>query len=189
MLAQAGLRVLVLEDKDVIGGATRTETPFAKAPHLKTSTGAYLLGLMPPELMQRTGVDIPVLRRDPHYFLPTTDGRYLLLGSDEAAVKRQMESFFSTADFAAHEAMQAELAQLRDGHRGPRGSTSRSPSRRPPSATYAHRSVRRSSTCVASRSRTTSIASRGRAICCARCTPSPTGSPASTARGTRRAPA
>ena len=114
MLAQAGLKVTVLEDKPVIGGATRTEQPFAKAPHLKTSTGAYLLGLMPPEIMQRTGVDIPVMRRDPHYFLPTTDGRYLLLGSDDASVKRQMESFFSKADWLAHAEMQAELAQLRE---------------------------------------------------------------------------
>ena len=87
VLAQAGLRVHVIEKKEVIGGATRTEAPFKKAPKLRTSTGAYLLGLMPPELMQRTGVDIPVLRRDPHYFLPTMDGRYLLLGSDDYVTK------------------------------------------------------------------------------------------------------
>src|SRR5262245_47956232 len=51
LLARAGLDVLVLEDKDVIGGAVRTERPFPKAPELATSTGAYLLGLMPPELI------------------------------------------------------------------------------------------------------------------------------------------
>src|SRR5687768_11696685 len=81
-LARAGLDVLVLEDKPVIGGAVRTERPFAKAPELGTSTGAYLLGLMPPELIAKLGVDIPVRRRDPHYFLPTTGHRYLLFGSD-----------------------------------------------------------------------------------------------------------
>ena len=48
MLARAGLAVRVVEDKDVIGGATRTERPFAKAPSLGASTGAYLFGLMPP---------------------------------------------------------------------------------------------------------------------------------------------
>ena len=47
-----------------------TETPFRKVPGLRTSTGAYLLGLMPPELMQTLGLDLPLLRRDPHYFLP-----------------------------------------------------------------------------------------------------------------------
>src|SRR6266536_3341429 len=114
MLAQRGLRVRVLEDQPVIGGAVRTERPFAKAPGLATSTGAYLLGLMPPEIMQATGVKIPTLRRDPHYFLPTTDGRYLLFGSDREAMERQFIDFFSVEDWRANEAMQAELAQLRD---------------------------------------------------------------------------
>ena len=31
LLARAGLRTLVVEDKSVIGGAARTERPFAKA--------------------------------------------------------------------------------------------------------------------------------------------------------------
>ncbi|MGH7329980.1 MAG: phytoene desaturase family protein, partial [Polyangiaceae bacterium] len=45
---------------------------------------------------------------------PTTDGRYLLFGSDEVEMKRQFIDFFSEQDFRAHAAMQAELAQLRD---------------------------------------------------------------------------
>ncbi|HTJ84569.1 MAG TPA: FAD-dependent oxidoreductase, partial [Polyangiaceae bacterium] len=51
VLARRGLDVLVLEEKGVLGGATRTEHPFAKAPGLGISTGAYLLGLVPPELL------------------------------------------------------------------------------------------------------------------------------------------
>lgn len=35
-------------------------------------TGAYLLGLMPPELIQKLGIEIPTIRRDPHWFIPTT---------------------------------------------------------------------------------------------------------------------
>jgi phytoene dehydrogenase-like protein len=111
--AQAGLSVLVVERAPVIGGATRTELPFAKAPRLPQSTGAYLLGLMPPELMQRLGIQIPVLRRDPHYFLPSTDQRYLLFGSDQAELERQFVAFFSRADWQAHERLQTELAALR----------------------------------------------------------------------------
>ena len=114
VLAKAGLKVQVLEDKPVIGGACRTEFPFKNAPKLGTSTGAYLLGLMPPELMERTGVNIPVKRRDPHYFLPTTDGRYLLFGSDHESMKRQFISFFSEADWRANQAMNAEIAQIRE---------------------------------------------------------------------------
>jgi phytoene dehydrogenase-like protein len=114
LLARAGLEVLVLEDQPVIGGAVRTERPFAKAPELATSTGAYLLGLMPPELLATLGIDLPLRRRDPHYFLPTTENRYLLFGSDEASTRQQFLSFFSERDWSAHQALQAELAQLRD---------------------------------------------------------------------------
>ena len=114
VLAQGGARVTVVEARKAIGGAVRTEKPFAKAPNLGASTGAYLLGLMPPELMQKLGIRIPTMRRDPHYFLPTTDGRHLLFGSDEAATKDQMVRFFSQADYDAHSAMQKEIAQMRD---------------------------------------------------------------------------
>ena len=81
---------------------------------MATSTGAYLLGLMPPELIAKMGVDIPLLRRDPHYFLPTTDRRYLLLGSDRAATQRQMLEFFSEADLRANDALTDEIAALRE---------------------------------------------------------------------------
>lgn len=114
LLARAGLSVLVVEGKPVIGGAVRTERPFARAPNLATSTGAYLLGLMPPELIQRLGITIPLVRRDPHYFLPTTGSRYLLFGSDRAELERQFREFFSERDFLANLALEREIAALRD---------------------------------------------------------------------------
>ncbi len=58
-----------------------------------------------------------MLRRDPHYFLPTpgpVGSPYLLFGSDRAATRAQLEQFFSARDIAADDAMQAELAALRD---------------------------------------------------------------------------
>src|SRR5687768_14828273 len=73
LLARAGRKVVVLEAKSRVGGACVTEKPFQKAPDLSVSTGAYLLGVMPPELIQTLGIDLPLRRRDPHYFLPTTD--------------------------------------------------------------------------------------------------------------------
>ncbi len=112
--ARAGLRVLVVERAPVIGGATRTERPFQRAPDLPHSTGAYLLGLMPPELLAKLEIEIPVLRRDPHYFLPTLGEGYLLFGSDQAELERQFVSFFSRVDFEAHVRLQAELGALRD---------------------------------------------------------------------------
>jgi len=114
VLARRGLDVLVLEEKDVLGGATRTEHPFAKSPNLGVSTGAYLLGLVPPELLRALDLDLPLERRDPYYFLPTTGARYALFGSDEAEVARQFREFFSKADYDAHLALNRELAMLRD---------------------------------------------------------------------------
>ncbi len=114
LLARAGLTVRVLEERDVIGGAVRTEYPFKTAPKLAASTGAYLLGLMQPELIRLLGIDLPLVRRDPHYFLPTTGKRYLLFGSDRNAMHEQFQTFFSEQDWKANEALQAELDQLRE---------------------------------------------------------------------------
>ncbi|HTO97967.1 MAG TPA: NAD(P)/FAD-dependent oxidoreductase [Myxococcales bacterium] len=113
LLARSGLDVLVLEEKDAVGGAARTERPFRRVPGLATSTGAYLLGLMPPELLATLGVELPLLRRDPHYFLPTTGKRYLLFGSDAAATKDQLIRFFSDQDFRANQALQEEIGLIR----------------------------------------------------------------------------
>jgi phytoene dehydrogenase-like protein len=116
LLARAGLDVVVLESASVLGGATRTERPFAKVPGLGQSTGSYLLGLMPPELLRTLDVDIPVLRRDPHYFLPTpgpAGSPYLLFGRDREDTRAQLERFFSPRDIAADEQLAVEIAALR----------------------------------------------------------------------------
>ena len=68
---------------------------------------------MPPELLQILEIDIPTIRRDPHYFLPTTDKRYLLFGSDKEQMRQQFTTFFSQADGNADVALQNE-AQLRE---------------------------------------------------------------------------
>jgi phytoene dehydrogenase-like protein len=115
VLARAGLDVLVLERDEVIGGACRTERPFAAAPGLGASTGAYLLGPFPPELLRALDLDLPLLRRDPHYFLPTAEpGRSLLLGADADANRQALAAFTSEQDVRALDAMQAELTAMRD---------------------------------------------------------------------------
>ncbi len=114
MLARAGMKVLVLEERAMIGGATKTEYPFAKAPRLGTSTASYLLGLMPPEIFERTGAKVDVIRRDPHYFLPMLDGRYLLFGSDPAAMRSQFMEMFTEQDWRANAALAVEIGKLRD---------------------------------------------------------------------------
>jgi phytoene dehydrogenase-like protein len=111
LLARAGLDVVVLEAAGVIGGATRTEHPFPKVPGLGQSTGSYLLGLMPPELLRTLDVNIPTLRRDPHYFLPGVGAGspYLLFGSDGEANRAQL----SKRDADADEALAVEIGAIR----------------------------------------------------------------------------
>jgi len=115
LLGRAGLRAVVCEAATEFGGAARTERPFAAAPGLGQSTGAYLLGLMPPELIAGLGLRLRLLRRDPHYALPAEVGSglpSLLLGSDAAANRRALQEAFSARDAAADAALAAELAQL-----------------------------------------------------------------------------
>jgi phytoene dehydrogenase-like protein len=125
LLAKQGLVVRVVEAADVAGGACRTEHPFSKMPGLGQSSGAYLLGVMPPELFELFGLSggVELLRRDPHYFLPTPrsgpGARSLLFGADPAHNRAQFDIFFGDKTVAEHEwradeAMQRELAQLRD---------------------------------------------------------------------------
>src|SRR4051812_33984970 len=111
LLARAGLSVLVVEARAAIGGAARTERPLARAPLLPTSTGAYLVGLIQPELLERLGIELDLIRRDPHYFLPTTGSRYLLFGSDAAELEAQFRRFFSERDYRAQLALSRELEQ------------------------------------------------------------------------------
>lgn len=117
-LQQAGLNVLVVEQKATVGGASKTEYPFPLAPTQAASTGAYLLGLMPPEIPQRLGIAeklFPLLsKREPHYFLPTKDHRHLLFGSDDEATIAEITRFFSAEDARAYCQMQTELAAIRD---------------------------------------------------------------------------
>lgn len=114
LLAKQGLKVEVFEEKSVVGGACRTEYPFPKVPGLGHSTGAYLLGVMPPELVQVLGLKLPLKRRDPHYFLPTTGDRYLLFGSDRQSMEQQFLKFFSKADLDAQQRLEHEMEVFRD---------------------------------------------------------------------------
>ena len=117
VLAEAGLKVVVTERAATLGGATRTENCFPAVPGLRQSTGAYLLGLMPPEVLALAKGRVRPLRRDPHYVLPTIGGPgapYLWFGRDRAASRAQLERTFSAADATADDALQQELGQLRE---------------------------------------------------------------------------
>ena len=179
LLARAGLDVLVLEAAEVIGGATRTEHPFPKVPELRHSTGSYLLGLMPPELLAALDVRIPVLRRDPHYFLPTPGGPARRTCCSAATPRRPGGSSPSSSPPPTSPPTTRSRPSWRSSATtSPRpGWPSRCRSRRPPTATSAPRCGRSSSTWSAAPSPTTWPASTSAPSCWSACTPSPTGCP------------
>ncbi|HEX5385829.1 MAG TPA: NAD(P)/FAD-dependent oxidoreductase [Gemmatimonadales bacterium] len=109
--ARAGLRVLVLERREVLGGACVTEELW---PGFKVSTGAYVNSLLRPEVirdleLKRHG--FAMLPRNPSSFTPFPDQRYLLLGPDKALTRREVAKF-SAADAEALPAYEAMLERV-----------------------------------------------------------------------------
>ena len=58
------------------GDKERAQSWLGKSAERGNRFAAYLLGLMPPELIKKLGVEIPTIRRDPHWFIPTTGTTY-----------------------------------------------------------------------------------------------------------------
>src|SRR5437879_2468180 len=76
-LARAGKKVVVLEQRDRVGGACTLEEPF---PGFTMSPCAYVVSLLRPEIIRdlelhRYGFDAYV--KDPQMFIPYQDGNYL----------------------------------------------------------------------------------------------------------------
>ncbi len=113
-LARAGMAVLVLERRDVVGGACVTEEIW---PGFKVSTASYVNSLLRPEIIRdlelhRHGYEM--LPRNPSSFTPFPGGRYLLLGPDKELVRREVAKF-SKRDAEAlprYEAMLERVARF-----------------------------------------------------------------------------
>ncbi|MCS6852381.1 MAG: NAD(P)/FAD-dependent oxidoreductase [Gemmataceae bacterium] len=92
-LAKAGLKVLVLERRELVGGACVTEELW---PGFKVSTAAYVNSLLRPEIIRDLELKkhgFAMLPRNPSSFTPFPDGRYLLLGPDAALNRREISKF------------------------------------------------------------------------------------------------
>ncbi len=92
-LGRAGMRVLVLERRELVGGACVTEELW---PGFKVSTAAYVNSLLRPEIIR--DLDLPrhgfeLLPRSPSSFTPFPDGRFLLMGPDREFTRRQVAKF------------------------------------------------------------------------------------------------
>jgi phytoene dehydrogenase-like protein len=81
-LARAGLDVLVLERREVVGGAAVTEEVW---PGYQVSTASYVVSLMPDRIvdeleLKRHGYEVSIVT--PDYFVPFPDGTSLTLWGD-----------------------------------------------------------------------------------------------------------
>jgi phytoene dehydrogenase-like protein len=99
-LAGAGLNVTVLEQRSVVGGAAVTEEFH---PGFRNSVAAYTVSLLNPKVIR--DLELPkyglrVLERRASNFLPTADGRYLLVGEGRTAAE--------VAKFSARDAARLE---------------------------------------------------------------------------------
>ena len=96
-LARAGMKVLTLERREIIGGTCVTEELW---PGFKMSTAAYVNSLLRPEIIRDLDLKkhgFEMLPRNPSSFSPFPDGRYLLMGPDPELNRREI-SKFSTRD-------------------------------------------------------------------------------------------
>ncbi|HEX4896432.1 MAG TPA: NAD(P)/FAD-dependent oxidoreductase [Solimonas sp.] len=110
-LARAGQRVLVLERRDIIGGAAVSEEI---APGYRASTASYLISLLVPEVereLQLREHGYRVLARNPSSFTPLPDGRSLLMGPDEALNRREIAKF-SVRDAETYPRYEAWLTRI-----------------------------------------------------------------------------
>eukprot|EP00638_Chattonella_subsalsa_P017957 CAMPEP_0117863124 /NCGR_PEP_ID=MMETSP0950-20121206/5402_1 /TAXON_ID=44440 /ORGANISM="Chattonella subsalsa, Strain CCMP2191" /LENGTH=561 /DNA_ID=CAMNT_0005713849 /DNA_START=54 /DNA_END=1737 /DNA_ORIENTATION=+ len=117
-LSKAGLDVLVLERRHVLGGAAVTEEIF---PGFKFSRASYLAGLLRPQVIKELELKkygFKYLPRDPTSFTPTKkdsplEGKYLMLGSN---AERNYESIaqFSEKDAMRFQEYESLLSQMSD---------------------------------------------------------------------------
>jgi phytoene dehydrogenase-like protein len=110
-LARAGLKTLVLERREMLGGCAVTEEIW---PGFRISTGAYLTSL----LQERIIHDLDLFRfgykvdpKDPSFFSPFPNGRCLYFWQDERKTLEEIAQF-SRKDAQAFPAYEEKLDRL-----------------------------------------------------------------------------
>ena len=113
LLAKQGARVVVLERRDVVGGAAITEQPWG--PDYKMTALSYVVSLMPPTILRELELEKHGYRIHAQgpYFAPHPDGRALAL-SDDPATRRASIAQFSNTDADAYERWEAWLGRMAD---------------------------------------------------------------------------
>ena len=106
-LARSGLRVLVLERSEMVGGACVTEELW---PGFRMSTAAYSLSLLRPEIISELNLNLDIRKRDPSFFAPFPEGGGLVVWRDPARTAEEI-SRISAHDAAAYPKFHALFAE------------------------------------------------------------------------------
>src|SRR5437660_1570451 len=113
-LAQAGRRVLVLERREMVGGCSVTEEIW---PGYHVSTAAYLSSLLQQRIVDE--LELPrfgyqVDGKDPAFFSPFPDDRYLFFWQDERKTLAEIAKFSKkdAESFPLYERHLERLAQV-----------------------------------------------------------------------------
>lgn len=110
-LARAGRRVLVVERRDIVGGAAVTEELW---PGFRVSTGAYIGGFVDERIVDDMGLagrGYEVIQQDPAFFAPFPNGRHLTLWNDPDRTRSEIARF-SERDADAYPRYTAMLQRL-----------------------------------------------------------------------------
>ncbi|HZD38357.1 MAG TPA: NAD(P)/FAD-dependent oxidoreductase [Actinomycetes bacterium] len=110
-LARAGLRTVVCEAREVVGGAAVTERPWG--PDYQVTSLSYVVSLLAPGLVDELGLERHGYKVYPQgpYFVPYANGGYLQL-PDDPARRREEIARFSAADAGAMERWDAWMHDL-----------------------------------------------------------------------------
>jgi phytoene dehydrogenase-like protein len=116
-LAQAGRRVLVLERRELVGGCAVTEEIW---PGYRVSTASYLTSLLQERVIRELDLarfGYKVDAKDPAFFSPFPDGRYLFMWQDSARTLEEIAKFsrHDAAAFPAYEDHLERLSQVVEG--------------------------------------------------------------------------
>ncbi len=110
-LARAGLDVLVLERRELVGGAAVTEEPW---PGHRVSSASYVVSLVPPRIereleLSRHGYRVSII--SPDYYVPFSDKTALTLWGDVERDAKEIARF-STADAEAYVEFDVYFARI-----------------------------------------------------------------------------
>ncbi len=112
-LAKAGKKVLVLEQRHILGGACVTE-PFSEFPEARQTTTSYVLSIFPRQIIKDLRLmenGLTLLERNPNAFTPLPSGGWFMRHNDHEKTAAEIAKF-SRSDAENYPAFEASIARV-----------------------------------------------------------------------------